>query len=101
MAPQKALLSQYQPLENITVPLEARTFRAALGEMVARLIANGAVRDPAELNHALASARDRDIVAIGPDVALPHFRTEAVDRLIVSLGVAQAPLDTADTGLES
>lgn len=94
------LLSQYLPAERITVPLQAHTFRDALRELVAKLIRAGVVKDAAELEHELATATARDVVAIGPDVALPHFRTEAVDHLVVSLGIASRPLDVADSGLE-
>lgn len=96
-----ALLSQYLTLENIVVPLHADTFPDAVGEMVRNLVARGAVADPEALENALAASRGRDVVAIGPDVALPHFRTEAVDRMLVSLGVARAPLAAEDSGLES
>lgn len=96
-----SLLSQFLPLDHITVPVQARTFRDAVAEMVHNLIVRGKVRDPEELELALAASRGRDVVAVGPDVALPHFRTDAVDKVLVSLGIARAPLDTADTGLES
>jgi CBS domain-containing protein/mannitol/fructose-specific phosphotransferase system IIA component (Ntr-type) len=96
---QTILLSKYLPAEHITIPLKARTFRAALSEMVAKLVAEGAVRDAAEIDEELASANARDVVTIA-DVALPHFRTEAVDRLLVSLGVAPEPLDVGDSGIE-
>lgn len=94
-----ALLSQFLPLEHIVVPLQARTFSDAVAEMVARLVARGAVRDPDELLAALAASRGPDVVSVGRQVALPHFRTDAVDRLIVSLGVASAPLEIAGSSL--
>jgi CBS domain-containing protein len=94
-----ALLSQFLPLEHIAVPLQAHTFRDAVAEMVARLVALGVVRDPEELAEALAAPRGPDVVSIGKQVALPHVRTDAVDRLIVSLGIARAPLEIAGSGL--
>ena len=94
-----ALLSQYLPLEHIAVPLEARSFRDAIAEMVARLVALGAVRDPDALAEELTAARGSDVVSIGKQVALPHFRTDAVDRLLVSLGVAPQPLEVSGSGL--
>lgn len=96
-----ALLSQYLPPEHITVPLQAHTFRDALAEMVGNLVARGAVRDAAELEQVLASPSGRDIVSIGRSVALPHFRTDAVEHLVVGLGVAPAPLDAGDARLEA
>jgi CBS domain-containing protein len=32
-------------------------------------------------------------------VVLPHFRTEAVSKLVVALGVARTPLDASESGL--
>jgi CBS domain-containing protein len=93
------MLSQYLPADHIVVPLQARTFRDAVAEMVGRLVKLGAIRDRAALDAALASARGRDVVALGNHVALPHFRTEAVDHLIVSLGIAREPLEPGDSGL--
>jgi CBS domain-containing protein/mannitol/fructose-specific phosphotransferase system IIA component (Ntr-type) len=93
-------LSRYLSPDQISVPLRATTFRDALAEMVGKLVALGAIRDVPALEHALSAARGRDIVAIGRDVALPHFRTDSVDRLLVSLGVAPRPLDPGDSGLE-
>ena len=94
-----ALLSQFLPPEHIAIPLAARTFRDAVAEMTGRLVALGAVSDPAALDEALAAASGRDVVSIGNQVALPHFRTDAVDRLLVSLGVAPEPLDIGGSGL--
>jgi CBS domain-containing protein len=96
---QTVLLSKYLPAEHITIPLQARTFRDALSEMVGKLVAEGSVRDATEIDEELATANARDVVTIA-DVALPHFRTEAVDRLLVSLGVAREPLDVGDSGIE-
>jgi CBS domain-containing protein len=94
-----ALLSQFLPPEHIAIPLTARTFGAAVTEMTGRLVALGVVSDPAGLADALAAAGGQDVVSIGNQVALPHFRTDAVDRLLVSLGVAPAPLDIGGSGL--
>jgi CBS domain-containing protein len=94
------LLSQHLPVNHITVPLRARTFKDALAEMVAKLVSEGAVRDVTALQQALASARGRDVVSIGRDVALPHIRTDAVDHLLVSLGIAPEPLDQGESGLD-
>src|SRR5688572_16027008 len=94
-----ALLSQFLPPEHIAIPLTARTFRAAVTEMIGRLVALGVVLDPAALDEALAAGSGRDVVVIGNQVALPHFRTDAVDRVLVSLGVAPEPLDIGGSGL--
>lgn len=93
------LLTELLPPEHILVPLEAATFRDAVRQLLRQLERTGAVQDPALVQQALAAARDRDVVAIGDQVALPHFRTEAVDRLVLALGIAPKPLDVSDTAL--
>jgi CBS domain-containing protein/mannitol/fructose-specific phosphotransferase system IIA component (Ntr-type) len=85
----------------MSIPLRARTFVGALREMVEKLAAAGDVKDVAAVEHELNTATARDVVAIGPQVVLPHFRTEGVDRLLVSLGVAAEPLDVTESGLEN
>jgi CBS domain-containing protein/mannitol/fructose-specific phosphotransferase system IIA component (Ntr-type) len=67
--------------------------------MVIRLTMSGAVRDRQAVEDAFDAKRD--IVAVAPDVVLPHYRTDAVDRLLVGLGVAPAGLDASDLGIYS
>lgn len=86
------------PPEHVFVPLDARTLSDALQQMVQGLAARGAIRDAEALQRLLA-ARPRDAVAIGEDVVLPHYRTDAVARLVVALGVAAEPLDATELGI--
>ena len=86
-------LGELLPREHIIAPLPARTLRAALECLVRRLAELGRIGDQAAISAALAGPRSRDIVCIGPQVALPHFRTGSVDRLTLALGVASEPLD--------
>jgi CBS domain-containing protein/mannitol/fructose-specific phosphotransferase system IIA component (Ntr-type) len=88
------------PPERVLVPLGASTLREALDVLIGRLAAQGIIADPAARNRLLTAARLRDVVAIDPYVALPHFRTDAVERLVVALGVAPAPLAARDLGLD-
>jgi CBS domain-containing protein/mannitol/fructose-specific phosphotransferase system IIA component (Ntr-type) len=93
------LLTDLLPAEHVVVPLVGTRFRDAVHELVERLARAGTIRDVPAVERALASARGRDVVAIGEQVALPHFRTDAVERLVLSLGIAPEPLDTAETTL--
>jgi len=81
------LLTELLPAEHIVVPLEAGSFRDAIGIIVKRLHGAGAIRNLPELERVLDNTRARDVVAISDDVALPHFRTEAVDHLVLGLGI--------------
>jgi CBS domain-containing protein/mannitol/fructose-specific phosphotransferase system IIA component (Ntr-type) len=91
-------LIELLPREQIVAPLAASTLRAALAELLACLDRTGAVRDVETVEAGLHS-RSRDIVAASDDVVLPHYRTDAVDRLLVALGIAPDGLDAQENGL--
>jgi CBS domain-containing protein/mannitol/fructose-specific phosphotransferase system IIA component (Ntr-type) len=95
------LLRELLPAEQIVVPLEAGTFRAALTQMLRVLERLRLVHDLPVVEKAFAGARGRDLVSIGEHVALPHFRTESVDQLVLALGISRTPLDVSDTMLVS
>jgi CBS domain-containing protein/mannitol/fructose-specific phosphotransferase system IIA component (Ntr-type) len=98
--PQNVRLADYLQPAHIAVPLAATTLDQALHELMQRLRSAGALRVNPDIDQQLERKRPRDIVAIGRGVVLPHFRTEAVDRVVVALGVARAPLDVGDSGLD-
>jgi CBS domain-containing protein len=94
-------LSELLPREHVIAPLTSTTLRAALGELVARLAETGGVNDRDVIELGLTGPRARDLVAVTPDVVVPHYRTSAVTALHVALGVAPAGLDGRDMGLET
>jgi CBS domain-containing protein/mannitol/fructose-specific phosphotransferase system IIA component (Ntr-type) len=93
-------LKELLPRAHVLVPLEATTLRQALTLLVDKLVEGGAVRDSAALEKRLTDPRLRDVVAVGEQVVLPHFRIEGVERLVVVLGVSPRPLDAYDAGLD-
>jgi CBS domain-containing protein/mannitol/fructose-specific phosphotransferase system IIA component (Ntr-type) len=94
-------LSALLPPEHVVVPLEAASLRDAIRQLVERLEATGALRETGALEKYLAEPRLRDLASFGPDVALPHFRTDAVSSLVAAVGVSAQPLDARDTGLDA
>ncbi|HEX6590331.1 MAG TPA: CBS domain-containing protein [Longimicrobiales bacterium] len=82
--------------DHIVIPLEGETLREALDEMLERLEQRGLVKDASVVRRLLADTRMRDVVAIGPDIVLPHFRTDAVSVLTMAIGVAPQPIRVAD-----
>jgi CBS domain-containing protein/mannitol/fructose-specific phosphotransferase system IIA component (Ntr-type) len=61
-----------------------------------RLAAARGVLDEQKLRRRAQAARTEDVVAMGDRAFLLHYRTDAVGQLIVSLGVAPAPLCDAE-----
>lgn len=94
-------LTDLLPRTHVVVPLHGPSFRDALLQMVRQLEGSGAIRDGAAVEHALAAPRSRNIVAIADAVVLPHFRTDAVDELVLAIGISPVPLDTADAELSA
>ena len=81
--------------EHIIVPLQADSFRAAVRELVQRLVDTGALLHPERVEKLTTEDRVRDVVHVGDRILLPHLRTDAVDELVVAIGVSPLPLRTA------
>ena len=96
------LLDVLRP-DHIIAPLAAETLRAAVMALVQRLVETGAIARPDRLERLASDERIRDVVHVGDRILLPHLRTDAVDRLVVAVGVAPSPLHVgpaADRGTE-
>jgi CBS domain-containing protein/mannitol/fructose-specific phosphotransferase system IIA component (Ntr-type) len=99
--PSRVRLADYLQPAHIAVPLNATTLKQAVHEMLQRLSQHRAINDMAEVEELLERSRPRDVVSVGRGVVLPHFRTEAVNGVVVSLGVAKQPLDASGSGIDS
>lgn len=75
---------------DVVVPaLRAETGENAIRELHAALcVATPVVMDPGKLLEALLERSRLTSVAIAPDVALPHARTDAVERMVFAVGRA-------------
>ena len=94
-------LLELLPREHILAPLHAATVAQAINALLDRLVDAGAVREPDGLAPLRETTTLQGAVAVDGDVALPHFRTEAVDSLRLALGVSARPLEPGATGLTS
>jgi CBS domain-containing protein len=80
----------------VVAPLAAETVHAAVIQLAQRLIDTGAVSQPDRLDRLFTEVRVRDVIHVGDRVLLPHLRTDAVDGLVVAIGVAPRPLRASD-----
>ena len=78
--------------EHIIAPLATDTLRGAVMALVQRLVETGAIARPDRLERLMADERIRDVVHVGDRVLLPHLRTDAVEKLVVAIGVSPKPL---------
>lgn len=93
-------LGELLPREHILAPLEATTVRTAMAALADRLARAGALRDPAAIEELLADERRRDSVRPGDLALIQHARSDAVERLVVALGVAPRPLRMPQADME-
>lgn len=77
---------------HVVVPLQAGTVQQATERLAEELIRAGAVAEPQRLTGVIRNAWPEDMVSVGEHAFLPHFRTEAVQRLVAAVGVAPTPI---------
>lgn len=78
--------------ERVVVPLTAQNLREAGQRLIEALIGAGLSGEPDALRQLVAEALPQDAVTLGGQAYLIHFRTDAVKRLVVALGVSPAPI---------
>lgn len=80
--------------QHVIVPLVARTVKEATERLAERLIATGAVAEGEanRLNAVIRNAWPEDMVSVGEHAFLPHFRTEAVRKLVTAVGISTTPI---------
>lgn len=80
--------------QHVVVPLSAQTVKEATERLAERLIATGAVGEGEanRLNAVIRNAWPEDMVSVGEHAFLPHFRTEAVRKLVTAIGISTTPI---------
>jgi CBS domain-containing protein len=80
--------------QHVIVPLSAQTVKEATERLAERLIATGAVGEGEanRLNAVIRNAWPEDMVSVGEHAFLPHFRTEAVRKLVTAVGISATPI---------
>ncbi|HJS48554.1 MAG TPA: PTS sugar transporter subunit IIA, partial [Gemmatimonadales bacterium] len=86
------ILRQLLAAERVLVPLPAATLGEAVERLLAACVASGAVREPERLRADVQGTHAADAVTAFPGAFLPHYRTDAVDRLVAALGVTPEPV---------
>ena len=77
---------------HVVVPLIAHTVQEATERLAERLVETGAVTEANRLQAVIRNAWPEDMVSVGEHAFLPHFRTEAVRKLVTAVGVSPTPI---------
>jgi CBS domain-containing protein len=80
-------LSEFLTADATVIPLTGDDAASLAGTLTDRLIASGVVMSPELLRERVADDRPGDAVALGEGGLLLHYRTEAVRKLTVAIGV--------------
>lgn len=94
-------LTELLPRAHVLVSMNAATVDEAVAALTRQLVSAGAIPDTNHAERLLHESVRANIVGIGPRAALPHFRTDVVDELVIALGVAAHPLTSGHDELES
>jgi CBS domain-containing protein/mannitol/fructose-specific phosphotransferase system IIA component (Ntr-type) len=85
-------LRDYLAPERACVPLDARSLQEASERLLERMVSAHGVIDSGKLSRRVLDAGPGDVVAMGDRAFLLHQRTNAVGKLILSMGVATEPI---------
>jgi CBS domain-containing protein len=78
-------------VDHIVIPVQGETLRLATVELVEAMSRSGAITDQPRFEELVGETLPQDVVTVGQAFLL-YFRTEAVRRLTVALGVARKPM---------
>jgi len=77
----------------IKIPLEARSKREAIEELVDLLALRDKLTDPQAVLKAVLDREAARTTGIGKGLAIPHGKSTGTDRLVMAIGKPEPPLD--------
>ncbi|MFZ0034683.1 MAG: PTS sugar transporter subunit IIA [Sedimentisphaerales bacterium] len=86
-------LTKILPLSCVKVPLESKDKKSAITELVDLLDANGLLLDKKMVLEAVLAREQTRSTGIGSRIAIPHGKCNAVKELVMSIGIAEEPID--------
>ncbi len=86
-------LTEILKVQNIKVPLEAKTKSDAIAELVNLLAANGEVNDPKSVLDSVLDREATRTTGIGNGLAIPHGKCNGTDHLVMAIGRPATPID--------
>ena len=86
-------LTEILKVENIKVPLEAKTKAEAIAELVNVLAASGEVTDAKKVLDSVLERESTRTTGIGNGLAIPHGKCVGAAHLVMAIGRPATPID--------
>ena len=86
-------LTEILKVENIKVPLEAKTKADAIAELVNVLAASGEVTDAKKVLDSVLERESTRTTGIGNGLAIPHGKCVGAAHLVMAIGRPATPID--------
>jgi fructose-specific phosphotransferase system IIA component len=86
-------LTEILKVENIKVPLEAKTKADAIAELVNVLAASGEVTDAKKVLDSVLERESTRTTGIGNGLAIPHGKCAGAAHLVMAIGRPATPID--------
>ncbi|HUP00687.1 MAG TPA: CBS domain-containing protein [Gemmatimonadota bacterium] len=87
---------------QVAPPLEATSYAETLDELAAFAVRQPGVGDGERFLRQISALGAEDTIAVGGGAFLPHLRSDAIDRVVVALGITARPLRVpTETGEEA
>ncbi|MBN1670573.1 MAG: PTS sugar transporter subunit IIA [Kiritimatiellae bacterium] len=86
-------IRRYIRADRVKIGLTGRSKEGVIEEMLELLNVHGQVHDVAEARRAILAREAKMSTGMPNGIAIPHARTEAVDRLICAVGIAPDGID--------
>lgn len=79
--------------EIVKVPIVSQTKREIIGELIQVLADAGQLTDVEKARDAVLTREDMGSTGLEMGIAVPHAKTDAVDEMTMSLGIASSGVD--------
>jgi fructose-specific phosphotransferase system IIA component len=89
----KMILTQILQPECVKVPLESKNKEDVITELVDSLSDKELIKDRDSVLESVITREQTRSTGIGSGIAIPHGKTEAVDELVMALGIAWDPIE--------
>jgi len=83
----------YLEIDSISVDLKAKDKSEAISELCDILKSQGKIKESQPLTEALLQREKLGSTGIGQGIAIPHAKSESLDKVVAALGISKRGLD--------